>query len=75
MADRTVIDRAGRTWTCAAEPPIEGVAGRLGQDVVITCATPSVLDPVRLTIGWQWEKMAPLGLARLINQVSPVPKS
>jgi hypothetical protein len=75
MADRTVTDAAGRIWTCAAQPPTEGLAGRQGQDVVLMCATPSVAEPVRLTVGWQWEKMAPHGLARLISHASPVPKS
>jgi hypothetical protein len=75
MADRTVTDATGRTWTCAAPPPAEGALERQGQDVVLTCATPSVLEPVRLTVGWQWEKMAAHGLARLINQASPVPRS
>jgi hypothetical protein len=28
--------------------------------------TPSVPNPVRLTVGWQWLKMAEKGLARLI---------
>lgn len=75
MADRTVTDGNGRIWNCAAQAPNEGAAGRQGQDVVLMCATPSVLEPVRLTVGWQWEKMAAHGLARLISQASPVPKS
>jgi len=41
---------------------------------MLACATPSVADPVRLTVGWQWESMAPAGLARLINLASPAPR-
>jgi len=75
MADRTVTDVSGRIWTCNSQLPSQGEAGRQGQDVVIECATPSVLGPVQLTVGWQWEKMAPHGLARLISQASPAPRS
>jgi hypothetical protein len=46
----------------------------MGRDVVLTCSTPSVSDPVLLTVGWQWEKMAPNGLARMITLASPVPR-
>jgi hypothetical protein len=75
MADRTVIDSAGRTWTCATESTGgDGAAASQGQDVVITCKTPSVDEPVRLTVGWQWETMAGPGLARLISQASPAPR-
>jgi hypothetical protein len=49
-------------------------ATKEGRDVVLTCATPSVADPVRLTVGWQWEKMAANGLARMISLASPVPR-
>jgi hypothetical protein len=74
MADRTITDSAGRTWTCAPAPIADGAAARQGQDVVLTCATPSVAEPVEVTVGWQWESMSPNGLARLISQVSPVPR-
>jgi hypothetical protein len=37
-----------------------------GQDIVLTCATPSIADPVTIAVGWQWERMAAKGLARLI---------
>jgi hypothetical protein len=39
----------------------------MGRDVVLLCTTPSVPNPVRLTVGWQWLKMAEKGLARLIE--------
>lgn len=75
MTKRSVTDSTGRTWTCAAE---EGGADRAsvqGRDVSLACSTPSVTDPVHVTVGWQWESMAPAGLARLINQASPVPRA
>lgn len=61
--NRTVTDAEGRVWTC-----IPGGAGapKQGQDVVLTCTTPSVPEPITITVGWQWERMAPKGLARLI---------
>ena len=75
MADRTVTDSAGRTWTCATEATdADGAMGAQGQDVVLSCATPSVSEPVRITVGWQWERMAAPGLARLISQASPPPR-
>jgi hypothetical protein len=39
----------------------------MGRDVILLCTTPSVPSPVRLTVGWQWLKMAEKGLARLIE--------
>jgi hypothetical protein len=75
MAGRTVTDSAGRTWTCATEDTgAEGTGTPQGRDVVLACVTPSVVDPVRITVGWQWESMAAPGLARLISQASPVPR-
>jgi hypothetical protein len=75
MADRTVTDSTGRTWTCATEVAgAEGEATPQGRDVVLACVTPSVSEPVRITVGWQWESMAAPGLARLINQASPAPR-
>ena len=59
--NRTVTDTEGRVWTC-----IPGGAQKQGQDVVLTCSTESIAEPVTITVGWQWEKMAPKGLARLI---------
>ena len=75
MADRTVTDSAGRTWTCSTEATgADGAATSQGRDVVLACATPSVSEPVRITVGWQWESMAAPGLARLITQASPAPR-
>lgn len=73
MADRTVTDSAGRTWTCATEST-GGEGAAQGRDVVLACVTPSVAEPVHVTVGWQWESMSAPGLARLITQASPVPK-
>lgn len=63
-SNRTVTDAEGRIWTC-----IPGGAGaeKQGQDVVLTCTTPTVEDPITITVGWQWERMAAKGLARLIS--------
>ena len=74
MADRTVTDAAGRTWTCVPAPLAPGETAAQGQDVVLTCTTPSVPDPVQVRVGWQWEGMSVNGLARLISQASPVPR-
>lgn len=74
MADRTVTDSAGRTWTCVVDSEGEAQEASQGRDVVLSCETPSVAEPVKLTVGWQWESMAPAGLARLLTQASPVPR-
>ncbi len=75
MAERTVTDSAGRTWTCATVVTgAEETATSQGRDVVLACVTPSVSEPVRITVGWQWESMAAPGLARLISQASPEPR-
>ena len=75
MTNRTVTDANGRQWTCA--PTLAGSGGppRMGKDVVLTCSTPSVSEPVSLTVGWQWESMSPNGLARMLTQASPVPRA
>jgi hypothetical protein len=65
MANRTVTDADGREWTCV---PSIGTKQVRGRDVVLSCTTPTVDEPVMLTVGWQWEKMAERGLARLIVQ-------
>ena len=75
MANRTVTDSAGRTWTCAAAKGVEGIATQQGKDVIISCATESVSSPVNVTVGWQWEAMAANGLARIVSQASPVPRA
>ena len=75
MADRTVTDSAGRTWTCAPAHLADGAPEPgLGRDVVLACSTDSVAEPVRVTVGWQWEAMAANGLARVVSQASPVPR-
>lgn len=73
MASRNVTDVEGRKWACRQDDadhnrPTEG------QDVSILCTTATVTIPVRLTVGWQWMKMADNGLARLIDAASPVPR-
>ena len=73
MADRTITDASGRSWTCVPAAG-EGSGGDQGRDVVLTCATPSVADPISITVGWQWESMSNNGLGRLIAQASPVPR-
>ena len=62
-SNRTVTDTEGRVWTCIPG----GKSAAQGRDVVLTCTTPTVPDPVTITVGWQWEKMAEKGLARLIS--------
>jgi len=61
--NRTVTDAEGRVWTCV---PGGNAGSKQGQDIMLTCTTPSLADPVTITVGWQWEKMAAKGLARLI---------
>ena len=63
-SQRTVTDIDGRIWTCTV---VRGSQERRGQDVVLTCTTPTIPEPITITVGWQWEKMAPKGLARLIT--------
>jgi hypothetical protein len=74
MFSRNVIDADGRSWACRQDgtDSIEGT--KQGQDVSILCTTASVAVPVRLTVGWQWDRMADNGLARLITAVSPAPR-
>lgn len=75
MASRIVTDSGGRIWTCSSAPMgVEGEEHRepaQGRDIVLSCTTASVPNPVELTVGWQWERMAAPGLARLLNQASP----
>ena len=75
MASRSVTDVGGREWTCV--PTTTVVAGSedpMGKDVVLTCTTPSISEPIRLSVGWQWESISPNGLARMIALASPVPR-
>ncbi|MEP6621465.1 MAG: hypothetical protein ABJE47_19215 [bacterium] len=77
MAQRNVTDTAGRSWQVqsAAIPEVGGVSARpIGLDVVLNCTTATVAKPVAVTVGWQWEKMADSGLARMISLASPLPK-
>jgi hypothetical protein len=75
MIERTVTDSAGRTWTCTSTA-VESLtdSASQGKDVIVSCVTPSVGSPVKLTVGWQWESMASPGFARMITLQSPVPK-
>ena len=75
MASRTVTDSAGRTWTCETTAPALANDMAMGKDIVLSCATPSVDEPVKLTVGWQWENMSESGLGRLLTKASPVPKA
>jgi hypothetical protein len=63
-SQRTITDTDGRVWTCTV---VRGTQERRGQDVVVSCTTPSIPEAVTITVGWQWDKMAPKGLARLIT--------
>ena len=73
MASRSVKDSAGRVWACRQDDAQHGGPGA-GKDVSILCTTPTVTVPIRLTVGWQWTKMADNGLARLITTASPAPR-
>lgn len=73
MPSRNVTDAGGRTWACS-QNGTKQVTLKEGQDVSISCTTPSVNAPLQLTVGWQWTKMADNGLARLITTASPVPR-
>lgn len=74
MPSRNVTDTGGRTWACRQDDKEHGQPQQ-GQDVSILCTTASVHVPIRLTVGWQWTKMADNGLARLIVDASPVPRN
>ena len=73
MAERTITDDDGRTWTVRnlETPRSVGQVPRQGRDVTLTCTTPSIPSVIRLIVGWQWEKMAPRGLARMIVGALP----
>lgn len=73
MISRNVTDVGGRTWACRQDDLMHGKTPE-GQDVSILCTTATVTIPVRLTVGWQWAKMADNGLARLISDASPLPR-
>lgn len=63
MNARNVKDEDGRLWSVSPE---NRRTPAMGRDVVLLCTTPSISSPVRLTVGWQWLKMAERGLARMI---------
>lgn len=73
MNSRSVLDAGGRVWACRQDDVEHGKL-KEGQDVSILCTTATVPVPVRLTVGWQWTKMADNGLARLIATASPLPR-
>ena len=76
MAGRTVTDVDGREWTCVPTlTAADGASEPIGQDIVLTCSTPSVSDPVRLTVGWQWKTMSANGLARMLVAALPVQRA
>lgn len=68
MANRTLVDTDGRTWSCSSD---DDAGTARGQDVVVTCTTDSLPEPVRVTVGWQWQEMSDHGLARIISQAAP----
>jgi hypothetical protein len=63
VAARTVTDDEGRVWS--VKPEVQRTPA-YGRDVILLCTTPSLPEPVRVKLGWQWIKMAERGLARLI---------
>ena len=74
MAERIIKDANGRTWTCTSAEAAGDAAASQGRDVMLSCVTPGVDEPVSVKVGWQWESMAENGLARMISQASPVAK-
>jgi hypothetical protein len=76
MPSRNVKDSAGRTWACRQDDVDRSLMATMqpGQDVSVLCTTATVSAPLRITIGWQWTTMADNGLARIIEQRSPVPR-
>lgn len=74
MTKRTVTDSSDRTWICTPQASTGAPGNVQGRDVVLSCTTESVAAPVHVTIGWQWEKMAANGLARMIALAAPAPR-
>jgi hypothetical protein len=68
VTSRTVTDEDGRVWSVTPETKRTPAFGR---DVILLCTTPTVPNPVRVKLGWQWIKMAEKGLARLITAAVP----
>lgn len=73
MNSRNVKDVDGRTWACRQDDA-DRTGNKEGKDVSILCTTATVTTPIRLTVGWQWLKMAENGLARIIADASPAPR-
>ena len=73
VMSRNVTDTGKRVWACTqdGDTPVDAVAG---QDVGVSCTTPTVPSAVRLRLGWQWTKMSDNGLARMIVLSAPVPR-
>jgi len=67
MSTRQVTDDDGRVWLCKPEETND-VPGR---DVHLLCTTATAKQPLRITVSWNWAKMAERGLARLINAKAP----
>jgi hypothetical protein len=67
MTTRKVVDEDGRTWECKPENA-EAMPGR---DVSLVCTTAGLKFPLRITVSWQWMKIAEKGLARLIMASAP----
>ena len=66
MSSRRVTDEEGRVWEC--KPDMDTKPGR---DVSLVCTTAGLRAPLRLTVSWQWAKMAERGLARMIVAAAP----
>ena len=66
MSSRKVTDEDGRVWECKSE-----TAEEPGRDVNLVCTTAGLRTPLRLTVSWQWAKMAEKGLARMIVAAAP----
>ena len=66
MSSRRVTDEDGRVWECKAE-----AEAAPGGDVSLVCTTAGLRAPLRLTVSWQWAKMAERGLARMIAASAP----
>ena len=66
MASRRVTDEQGRVWECNPE-----TAEAPGRDVNLVCTTAGLRVPLRLTVSWQWAKIAERGLARMIAAAAP----
>ena len=73
MHKRTITDDEGREWVCTSKTAAGAKAGDKGQmgiDVTLSCTTPSLPEPVVITVGWNWEQMSENGLARMVSQAA-----